>query len=481
MIFIGRIFHINSIMGSGKTSAAINYINSHPDEKFIVITPFLSEIERFVSACPMLKFRVPSNEKVNCKSASFKFLIKNRKNIVTTHQLLFLQNTDIIEYLNDYNLMCDEAFNCAIKEFNKYWPFEKKMIMDTCFTLEEDGTLVWKQNKNYNGTLFKELKNLSDQGRLKGFHTGDNYGIFEVFPSEILLAFKNVFVLTFLFEYQYFYYYLKSEKIETEPLYVMEDSGNYYFTDIEPERKPMDIDKLIHIHYGKITPSFPNGKINAIGDNPFSLSKNWYKTRGDLEKLQKDLDNYLTNIVKTPARKVMWTTYKEFKTKLCGKRHRRNYVSCNAKATNDFSGRTTLAYLVNLFMSPSIVMYFNSFGINVSQNGFTLSETVQWIWRGAIRDGKEIDLYIPSSRTRNLVVAFIDYVCGKTDKIVGIDAVLDLNSTEIEDETNIYEDENIETYVVDIDNFGDYADEEKSIIPCEKISNKAIPSFAQVS
>ena len=78
-------------------------------------------------------------------------------------------------------------------------------------------------------------------------------------------------------------------------------------------------------------------------------------------------------------------------------------------------------------------------------------------------------------------MAFIDYVCGKTDKIVGIDAVLDLNSTEIEDETNIYEDENIETYVVDINNFGDYADEEKRIIPCEKVSNKAIPSFAQVS
>lgn len=468
-------------MGSGKTSAAINFINSHPEEKFIVLTPFLSEIDRFVSACPKHNFQVPACENVNCKSVSFNYYLEHGKNIVATHQLLFVQNATIVEKIHDYNLIIDEAFNCAIKEIDKLWPFEKKMIFENCFNLEKDGTLVWKQNKNYNGDLLKKLKNLSDQGRLKGFHTGDNYGIFEVFPSEILLAFKNVFVLTFLFEYQYFYYYLKSENIETKPLYVMEDSGNYYFTNIEPEQKPINIDKLIHIHMGKGTKAFPNGKINSIGDNPFALSKNWYKTRGDLMKLQKDLDNYLTNIVKTPARKVMWTTYKEFKTKLCGKRHRRNYVSCNAKATNDFSGRTTLAYLVNLFMSPSIVMYFNSFGINVSQNGFTLSETVQWIWRSAIRNGKEIDLYIPSSRTRNLVIAFIDYVCGKTDTILGIDAVLDLNSTEIEDETNIYEDENIETYVVDINNFGDYADEEKRIIPWEKVSSKTIPSSVQVS
>ena len=38
---------VDSIMGSGKTSAIINYINDHRDDHFIVVTPFLSEVNRF--------------------------------------------------------------------------------------------------------------------------------------------------------------------------------------------------------------------------------------------------------------------------------------------------------------------------------------------------------------------------------------------------------------------------------------------------
>ena len=42
------IFICDSIMGSGKTSAAINYINQHHDKRFIYITPYLDEDERIV-------------------------------------------------------------------------------------------------------------------------------------------------------------------------------------------------------------------------------------------------------------------------------------------------------------------------------------------------------------------------------------------------------------------------------------------------
>lgn len=33
----------DAIMGSGKSSAAINYMNEHPDKKFIYITPYLNK------------------------------------------------------------------------------------------------------------------------------------------------------------------------------------------------------------------------------------------------------------------------------------------------------------------------------------------------------------------------------------------------------------------------------------------------------
>ena len=44
---------IDAIMGTGKTSAAINFINKSNDEtKFLYITPYLSEVKRIIDSCP---------------------------------------------------------------------------------------------------------------------------------------------------------------------------------------------------------------------------------------------------------------------------------------------------------------------------------------------------------------------------------------------------------------------------------------------
>ena len=52
----------DAIMGSGKTSATITYINEHPEKKFIYITPYLDEAERIRQACPQAEFVEPNNK-----------------------------------------------------------------------------------------------------------------------------------------------------------------------------------------------------------------------------------------------------------------------------------------------------------------------------------------------------------------------------------------------------------------------------------
>lgn len=55
-----KINIIDAICGSGKTSAAINYINSSPDDQhFLYITPYLTEVERIINACSSKKFKQP--------------------------------------------------------------------------------------------------------------------------------------------------------------------------------------------------------------------------------------------------------------------------------------------------------------------------------------------------------------------------------------------------------------------------------------
>ena len=49
----------DSIMGSGKTSAAIRMMNEESDRRFIFVTPYLSEVERVKNACRVRGFMEP--------------------------------------------------------------------------------------------------------------------------------------------------------------------------------------------------------------------------------------------------------------------------------------------------------------------------------------------------------------------------------------------------------------------------------------
>ena len=49
---------VDSIMGSGKTSAMINMINaSGDDRRFLYITPYLAETQRIIESCKNRKIR----------------------------------------------------------------------------------------------------------------------------------------------------------------------------------------------------------------------------------------------------------------------------------------------------------------------------------------------------------------------------------------------------------------------------------------
>ena len=61
------IYVVDAIMGTGKTSAAINYMNTHPDRRYMFVTPYLEEAKRVVDGCDKafsLKYRLPMSMNV---------------------------------------------------------------------------------------------------------------------------------------------------------------------------------------------------------------------------------------------------------------------------------------------------------------------------------------------------------------------------------------------------------------------------------
>ncbi|KZB90781.1 hypothetical protein A2U94_14435 [Bacillus sp. VT 712] len=113
-----KIKIVDSIMGSGKTSWAIQYMNeADGNQKFIYITPFLSEVQRIKSAVKNHVFYEPVN-KGKGKLDSLKKLILNEKNIVSTHALFQTADDEMMELIraSNYTLILDEVMS-VVEEY----------------------------------------------------------------------------------------------------------------------------------------------------------------------------------------------------------------------------------------------------------------------------------------------------------------------------------------------------------------------------
>ena len=94
-----RVTVVDSIMGSGKTSWAIQYMNENPEKSFVFVTPFLEQIERIKRSCSRY-FYDPKNWE-RSKRDDFNALIENGRDIVVTHCTFSYANEETIRLLRE--------------------------------------------------------------------------------------------------------------------------------------------------------------------------------------------------------------------------------------------------------------------------------------------------------------------------------------------------------------------------------------------
>jgi hypothetical protein len=130
----------------------------------------------------------------------------------------------------------------------------------------------------------------------------------------------------------------------------------------------------------------------------------------DYAKLRQATISFFKYTAGTPSVVNAWTTFKERRPKLKGTRYGRddNWIPLNAKATNDYIDKRSLAYLSNRFSLPLLKGYFEDRGIAVNDEVYALSEMVQWLWRSGIRRGDPITVFVPSDRMRRLLRLWLD-------------------------------------------------------------------------
>lgn len=384
------------IMGGGKTSAAVTYMNSHRDRRFIFITPYLSEVERVREGCVERHFTEPIN-KGKGKLDDLHYLLEHDYSLVSTHALFRQYNAETLRLIRDggYTLIMDESFQST--EPIPVSPHDMSMLRKQGFIeVEENGRTKWLVDE-YEGK-FSDLRELCRHGEVT--MCGDRL-FFWNFPVEVFRAFDEVILLTYLFPAQVLSYYFKLNGVPVEYIGTDFSDGEYFFskTPKQPEEARHYIEK-IHI--------LDDGKLNRIGSDYYALSSTWY-SRAQKDNPQKlaTLRNNITNVFRhrfdAAAGDCLWTTFKAYSGALKGKGYASGFLSCNTRATNEYRERRNLAYCVNIFFNPFLKNYFLERGIRVEEERFALSEMIQWVWRSAIRNGEDIWIYVPSQRMRELL------------------------------------------------------------------------------
>lgn len=395
-------------MGTGKSSAAITYMNEHKDQKFIYITPYLDEASRIKNGCPDLDFVEPSDKIRQYgfkKSVHTVALVEAGRNITTTHQAFRMYSQSTLDMIREkeYTLIIDE--NVDVLDKYEVHPGDLKMAMDAGYIEEHDGEFSVKNNE-YDGEALRELFTLLKTRSL--IRIGDanaNSVFYWTLPPELLMSFKDVFILTYLFDGQSLHHYMHIYGIPYEYIGIERTAdGGYRFGDF-PGYVPEYTHRLkdmLHI--------VNNGNLNSVGDEYHALSMSWYERDGDgIDKLRKNVANYFNNIWRdVPADKRLWGAYNGTMSKIKGKGYTKAFLTFNAKATNEYRDKTCLAYIPNVFMNVSEKAFYESRGIEVDNDRYALSIMVQWIWRSAIRDGEEVYLYIPSRRMRTILMNWIE-------------------------------------------------------------------------
>ena len=402
-------------MGSGKTSWSIQHINESPFENVLYITPFLNEVERIIENTNR-DFKQPSY-KGGTKLQNLNELLACQYDIASTHELFKKLTDESREYIQNghYTLILDEVLS-AIDPYDDIKKDDMKLLQDSgCITIDEDGFVIWNQDKADYDTQYNRIKILAENKSL--LYVNQKLLLWR-YPPEIFTLFDNVYILTYLFDASILKNYFDLYHIQYMKKSIVHENDKYVLSDFYiPDTKKYS--PLIDIY---------NGKMNTnIAQKQNGLSSTWFKIQSKsnntiIQQLKSNLKNYFLNILKAKSDTIMWTSFKDYQSKLRGKGYAKEFkteqlkevdkaygfLACNARATNKYAECYNLAYCVNIYLHPAISQFFYQKGIKVDEDLYGLSEMIQWIWRSRIRNGEKINIYIPSVRMRTLLKSWLD-------------------------------------------------------------------------
>ena len=415
---------LDSIMGSNKTNRVLDWIDSNPNERYLYISPLLSEVDntsRLATNLKHVSFEFPSTDEYDTKTDDLLSKLEVGANISCTHSLYLSmteKHLDLIEKF-EYIVIIDEEVG-VIDAFKKYSTDDLAYLNSNgdIEISDEDGMISWVGAELGKKAKYKQFYNLCKAKAVYATKRSDTMLVTQM-PVELFTRAKRVIIMTYMFNGNVLDNFLKLKKVEVVP-----------FTEVQPTQidkqeirelidlKPLDrkLLKLSMSVYG----------YDKMDKKGFDLISNYIRSTG-LSVGAKAIDTMYTlpkavsPVEVKSGKRVAPRGYLTYKTEvldedgvvvLDGKgkpKTEDNYcwLHSGCRATNKYAYKWYLAHCYDRHPNLSVETYLKEYGCPVDKNVFALSEMLQWIWRSRIRKGECIVLAIPNTRMHNL---FIDWL-----------------------------------------------------------------------
>ena len=428
-------------MGAGKTKYIFDYISEHPEKRFIYVTPLLSEAEkRAVENCASVEMTSPSlNE--GSKNTHVLELLKEGRNISTTHSLFRQLNKEHILLLSywKYTVVIDETID-FIESFMDYTQDDIKDLVEKqmlSFDENQNGKAIFNWEVSP-GNHFRQLHDLCESGSVystKAPNTMLNVQI----PPSVIEAADDVIVCTYMYEHSLMNAFMKLHGFEYTFLKVpeLEEESKIIHNRIKKNLKVISLqsaDKYLErSHKTALSHSWwqtaiNNGRVldlfrfcsNWLSNNKeyctnffFTCPKNivTYDSSTNKRKTKPILDResikYFNDVMGVETKHEI----KDDSDNVIGVETRNENIKwlfSGTKATNDFADKQVCFYLMNVYPNLAVQHYLSDYGQKIDQDKYALSEMVQFLWRGNIRrpDGA-MKVYVASKRMKQLLLDWI--------------------------------------------------------------------------
>lgn len=415
---------LDSIMGSNKTNRVLDWIDSNPNERYLYISPLLSEVDntsRLATNLKHVSFEFPTTDDSDTKSDDLLAKLEIGANISCTHSLylgMSEKHLDLIEKYG-YTVIIDEEVG-VIDAFKKYSTDDLAYLSANgdIEISEEDGMISWVGAELGKKAKYKQFYNLCKAKAVYATRRSDTMLVTQM-PVELFTRAKRVIIMTYMFKGNVLDNFLKLKKVEVIP-----------FTDVSPtiidkqsirdliDLKPLDR-KLLKLGMSV----YAYGKMGKKG---FDLISNYIRSTG-LSVGAKAKDTMYTcpkdisPVEMKSGKRVAPRGFLTYKTDMVdedgnilldtkGKPKTQDnfcWLHSGCRATNKYSYKWYLAHCYDRHPNLSVETYLYEYGSPIDKNVFALSEMLQWIWRSRIRNGEPIVLAIPNMRMHNL---FLDWL-----------------------------------------------------------------------